>query len=358
MIKSNQPKKPTILVLPSNRRGKVPEMLGVEFERGGQGVIIELEKLGFAVEFFDGNTWPWNPMANMASILAAIDPIRALRILLRWPRPDIVLCYFESSALLLALFKPLFFFRSPIVIIDVGLGGKSRLRNLFLRLIIPRVDAIFPLGSEQVRHIRTHYKTRAHVELIPAHVDTEFYAPQNHDQYPKRDDDYILAVGDDISRDYETLIKATAGLDIRLILKTRRVAENKELYPHLSVMGRRLSDPEFRDLYDRAKLVVMPLHPTLWAGGVTAFLEAMAMGKAQIVSTSVGLIDYVRPGENCLSVPCHDMNALREAIVRLLSDDALRRRLGESARHYAQTHLSIEQIAGERARWFRKLMRP
>ena len=344
--------KPPIFVLPANRRGALPEGLGVEYERGSHGVILELEKLGFKVKFFDVHERPWNPMAGQPSMLKAIDPLRALKILLSWPRPYVVLSYFESGALCVALLKHLFFFRSPIVIVDIGIGGKSRLRNLLLSLIIPRVAAIFTLGSEQVAHIRSHYKTKAHVEFIPAHVDAEFYAPQT----PKRDGDYILAVGDDISRDYETLLDAIAGLDVRLVLKTRRVTEDKQQHPNLSVITARLSDREFRDLYDQAKLVVMPLHPTLTAGGVTAFLEAMATGKAQIVSNSVGLADYIRPGENCQTVPCHDAAALREAIIRLLEDDGLRNRLEESARRYALTEFSTRQFTHRLADRFRMLV--
>jgi glycosyltransferase involved in cell wall biosynthesis len=285
-------------------------------------------------------------------MLKAIDPLRALKILLSWPRPSIVLSYFESGALCLVLLKHLFFFRSPIVIVDIGIGGQSRLRNLLLRLIVPRVAAIITLGSQQVAHISTHYKTKAHVEFIPAHVDVEFYAPQ----VQKRDGDYILAVGDDISRDYETLLEAITGLDVKLVLKTRRVTENKKRHPNLSVMTARLSDQEFRDLYDQAKLVVMPLHPTLTAGGVTAFLEAMAIGKAQIVSDSVGLADYIRPGENCVTVPCHDPVAMRDAIVRLLADGSLRKRLEESARSCALTQFSTRQFTQHLAVRFWMLM--
>jgi glycosyltransferase involved in cell wall biosynthesis len=345
--------RPTVFVLPANRRGRLPQGLGVEYERGAEAINSELEKLGFKVEFFDVNDLPWNPMARQPSMLKAIDPLRALKILLSWRRPNIVLSYFESGALMLALFKRFFFFRSSIVIVDIGVGANSRIRKLFLRLVIPRVAAIFTLGSEQVAHIRTHYRTNAHIEFIPAHVDAEFYAPQN----KGHESDFVLAVGDDISRDYETLLAAIAGLDIKLVLKTSRVVENKELYPNLSVIKARLSDREFRDLYDQAKLVVMPLHPTLTAGGVTAFLEAMAMGKAQIVSQSAGLQDYIRPGENCVAVPCHDAGALRERIVHLLENDVLRRQLEESARTCAQTEFSSQRFAGKLADRFRYLMR-
>jgi glycosyltransferase involved in cell wall biosynthesis len=346
-------KRPTIFVLPANRRGKLPEGLGIAHEQGSHGVIIELEKLGFTVKFFDVHDRPWNPLAGQPSMLKAIDPLRAMKILLSWPRPDVVLSYFESGTLCLVLLRHLFFFRSPMVIVDIGIGGQSRLRNLLLRLIIPRVAAIFTLGSEQVAHIRAHYDTKAHIAFIPAHVDAEFYAPQ----IPKVDGDYILAVGDDISRDYETLLEAVEGLNVKLVLKTRRVAEDKKRHPNLSVITARMSDREFRDLYDRAKLVVMPLHPTLTAGGVTAFLEAMAIGKAQIVSNSAGLVDYIRPGENCVTVPCHDAGALREAIVRLLEDDGLRTRLGDSARNCALTQFSTQQFARRLADSFRMLMK-
>ena len=349
---TRQRERPTVFVLPANRRGPLPEGLGVEFERGGQAVIDELEQQGFAVEFFDVNGQPWNPMASQPSMLKAIDPLRALKVLLHWPRPAVVLSYFESGALLLVLFKRLFFFRSPIVIVDIGIGSGSRLRDLFLRLIIPRVAAIFTLGSEQVSHIQTRYKTKALIEFIPAHVDTEFYAPQN----AAPAGNYILAVGDDISRDYETLLEAVAGMDVKLVLKTRRDIKNAKLHPDLSIVSARLPDRELRGLYDSAKLVVMPLHPALTAGGVTAFLEAMAMGKAQIVSQSAGLRDYIRPGENCLSVPCGDANAMREKIICLLEDDALRDQLGKSARLCAQSQFSSFRFASQLGKCFHTLM--
>ena len=344
---------PTVFVLPANRRGPLPESLGVEFERGAEAINIELEKLGFRVELIDVNQSPWNPLAGQPSMLKAIDPLRALKIWLCRPRPDIILSYFESGALCLALLKSIALFRAPIVIVDIGVGGGSRLRDLILRLVIPRVSAIFTLGSDQVTHIRTHYKTNALVEFIPAHVDAEFYAPQA----PERQENYILAVGDDISRDYDTLLEAVAGLDVQLVLKTKKVIEDKVRHPNLTVISKRLSDPEFRDLYDRARLVVMPLHPVLTAGGVTAFLEAMAMGKPQIVSDSAGLRDYVREGENALIVPCHDAVSLRRAILQLLGDDGFRRRLGESSRACAQSLFSSRQFAAHLAGRFRELLK-
>ncbi len=69
-------------------------------------------------------------------------------------------------------------------------------------------------------------------------------------------------------------------------------------------------------------------------------LEALASGRAIVASRVAGIPDVVRDGENGLLVPPQDPAALRAALVRLLGDGALRRRLGLAARSYAVEHLS------------------
>lgn len=63
-----------------------------------------------------------------------------------------------------------------------------------------------------------------------------------------------------------------------------------------------------------------------------AMLESMAM-KVPLVATDMGgTREAVRHGETGLLVPPNDVVALSEGMIRLLSDDALRRKLGEKAR--------------------------
>jgi glycosyltransferase involved in cell wall biosynthesis len=58
-----------------------------------------------------------------------------------------------------------------------------------------------------------------------------------------------------------------------------------------------------------------------------------------------------------LVVPCHDADALRETIIRLLRDEDLRHRLGKSARSHAQTHFSQKQFAQRLADRIGELLR-
>ena len=76
-------------------------------------------------------------------------------------------------------------------------------------------------------------------------------------------------------------------------------------------------------------------------GNVVA--EAMASGVAVVGVHAGGVIDIVRDGETGLVVQPNDLDAFVEPVLRLLSDAALRTRLGRQARSEAQG-LSWERV--------------
>ncbi len=66
-------------------------------------------------------------------------------------------------------------------------------------------------------------------------------------------------------------------------------------------------------------------------------IQAMACG-VPVVSTRSGAIPEYVPEEAGVLVPERDPKALAEAIIRLLCDESLRRRMGEAGRSYAVEH--------------------
>jgi len=74
--------------------------------------------------------------------------------------------------------------------------------------------------------------------------------------------------------------------------------------------------------------------PSLKEGMPFSLLEAMASGLAVVGSNISGINDVVVHGKNGLLVPSSSPEALAEAILTLLKDSNLRRRLGENARNY------------------------
>jgi len=59
-------------------------------------------------------------------------------------------------------------------------------------------------------------------------------------------------------------------------------------------------------------------------------LEAQACGRAVVTTDHGGIPEYVSDGETALVVPEADVDALAAALVRVLTDDGLARRLGEA----------------------------
>lgn len=84
--------------------------------------------------------------------------------------------------------------------------------------------------------------------------------------------------------------------------------------------------------YAAAEVVVMPSHYESF--GMVA-LEAMACGTPVIASRVGGLAHLIQDGETGYFVPAQNPHALAEKLRLLFVDNALRKRLGAQAAHYA-----------------------
>lgn len=104
-------------------------------------------------------------------------------------------------------------------------------------------------------------------------------------------------------RDYPALIEAVRGLDVHLEIAAasywsthRGVEANKSLPPNVHTSAHQYLS--LRHLYASSRFVVVPLLDVPNQAGITVILEAMAMGKAVIVSGTRGQTDTVRDRRN------------------------------------------------------------
>jgi len=293
---------------------------------------------GFEVRRIDTFGLPWNPAVRTNPVLCAIDPLRALGVLLFRRRTAVVLCMFESSGLLLLLLRRLLRFRAKVVVLDVG-GTGWRLRRLVQDRVVPQADAVLVYSAHQAGIVRATWPGARRVWPVLAQVDCRFFqaAP----------DGPVLAVGDDASRDFPTLLQAAEGLGRQVLIRTGRSVGATP--SNVTVLAQPLPMPGYRDLVASASIVVLPLHPCDTPGGVSALVQAMGSGKALVVSASPGVAEYVQDGVDGLVVPPHDFVALRAAILRLLDDHALRQRLGAAARRTAEARFSLEAWSAQLA---------
>ena len=76
----------------------------------------------------------------------------------------------------------------------------------------------------------------------------------------------------------------------------------------------------------------------------SAMLEAMACGTPVVATRAGGIPESITDGESGVLVPPHDDAALAGAVVRLLRDPALRRRLGDAGLARVRAEFSVEQM--------------
>jgi glycosyltransferase involved in cell wall biosynthesis len=106
---------------------------------------------------------------------------------------------------------------------------------------------------------------------------------------------------------------------------------------------RSFSQPEMRELYRSAALVVLAIHPTTRACGMNVILEAWAMGRPVIASRTEGLVSYIEDRQTGYFVKPGDADELREAIQILLRDKDEAARIGRNGQNKVRIDFAIER---------------
>jgi len=99
-------------------------------------------------------------------------------------------------------------------------------------------------------------------------------------------------------------------------------------------------------------IFVLPSHSE---GLPVALLEAMSWGRAIVATAVGGVTDVVEPGRDAIVIPPGDVDALRDALRGLATDESERRRLGEAART-AAVALTEQVVVGRLAAIYAELV--
>jgi glycosyltransferase involved in cell wall biosynthesis len=217
------------------------------------------------------------------------------------------------------------------------------------------IDQFFVYSRWQKHFIENRWQIAAErVVFTPFMVDTAFFAPNqvvpNSAAQPM-----ICSVGLE-ARDYPTLLTAVRGLGARVTIaaaspwsKRADSTQHQEIPENVTVG--RFSQFELRQLYADCRFMVMPLANVDFQAGVTAILEAMAMGRAVICTKTPGQTDVVVEGETGLYVPPGDPQALRSAIEHLLANPREAERMGQAGRRLVEQSMSLDHYVQRLSRF-------
>jgi glycosyltransferase involved in cell wall biosynthesis len=187
------------------------------------------------------------------------------------------------------------------------------------------------------------------LDYVPYYADTEFWRPTGATEEP-----LVVAAGRE-HRDYRTLAEACIDLPASVYVAAGSIhspaASGRDPLEWPNNFAHGFADyRKLRDLYGRASVVVVPLLETDFQAGVTTALEAMAMGKAVVITATRGQSGVVRDGLTGITVKPGDAAELGEAVRYLLERPDERRRLGQAAREAVLDGYSLE-IYARRLGW-------
>ncbi|GEB53006.1 MULTISPECIES: glycosyltransferase family 4 protein [Streptomyces] len=215
------------------------------------------------------------------------------------------------------------------------LATHSRRLKLVLRAAYPKLDALTTVTEADARDYRRLFRLPGvHVESVPNSVPEPDVSPS--DGTSK----WVVAAGRLApAKRYDLLIRAFSQVvaerpDWRLRIygggrehdKLRALIDERKLYNHVFLMGpTHPIEPEW------AKGSIGAVTSSLESFGMT-IVEAMRCG-LPVVATDCphGPAEIIRSGVDGTLVPTGNENAVASALLTLINDDELRRRMGRAA---------------------------
>ncbi len=130
-----------------------------------------------------------------------------------------------------------------------------------------------------------------------------------------------------------------------------KLVREKELGRAVRLLGERSDARELLALFDVFVL------PSLWEGLPLVLIEAAGQAKPMVVTDIDGVREVVKDGATGLLVPAGDAPALAGAVLRLLEDRKLGRKLGERARAEIPPAYSRSRMIAETQALYIELVR-
>jgi len=319
---------------------------------------------GFRCEIFPLERKSANPLVELGTILR-------LWQWLRREKPDL-LHNFTIKPVLYGSLAARLVGMSRVVNAVPGLGfafseGQSVLRvmvSVLYRISLGKSMAIFQNPEDQAVFIKNRFIHPAQTRFIPGSgVDTQVFLPAPEPESPP----VALFAGRFLrSKGVAEFVEAARRLRAKGIAARFALVGGVYLDNPDSITTQELSAWQAEgvveywgwrdDMHQVVPQSALICLPTSYKEGLPrSLLEAGACGRPVITTDIPGCRLVARPGENALLVAPHDLDGLTKALETLLTNRALRIRMGSRGREIVESEFSVETITAKTLRVYEEL---
>jgi phosphatidyl-myo-inositol dimannoside synthase len=285
-------------------------------------------------------------------------------------RPNLIVCGHVLAAPAALLARRVF--GVPYVVFAYGYEIRRRRRLRIVSRLLRGSDMVIACSHFTRSAVLGHGVAPERVRVLYPGVDPERFHPaaSGDAARPNHDARTMLSVArlTELYKGHDTAIRALPLIKAKCPDARYVIAGDGPLRDYLHRLARSVGverdvvflgevpDQTLSDLYRSSSVLVLLSRESASEGGAEGFgivsLEAAGCGKPVVAGRSGGLVDSVSDGETGILVDALDTGAAAEAIVSVLQDPALARRLGEAGRRRVLERFTWDAMAAEARRLF------
>ena len=289
--------------------------------------------------------------------LKTINPLTYLRIykLIDNINPDVI--HITWDLVWFNILAPILRKKWPLVITDHEPIAKNTIIRFYgkyihraTRILTRKMSDALIVHSEKSKDFLVEKRVKEEKVYVVPHGVFTYYNRWSKEEIKEQKAILFFGVIEDY-KGIDYLIKAEPLIskeipDAKIIIAGKgNFSKYEKLIKHkdsFEIINEYIPDENVAELFQRASLLVLPYTDASQSGVLTI---AYSFGKPVVATDVGGLPEAVDDEKTGLIAPPKDSSALADAIIKVLKDDELRKKMGENAYKKTKEELSWDKIA-------------